>query len=355
MSVRTMNRVWEASHQTGGALLVLLAIADFADDEGLAYPSISTLARKARLSDRQVQRVIADLVAARELTVQPGCGRQGSHLFHVTVGVTPHDRATPRHSVTPDNMTPRQNVTGDNLSPSGRHRRREGVTPASSAGVTPASPKPSFPEPSRTVSPLPPSTSSAQPQQQGELDGEGTAPHTDRAQPPPLAAPTPPATQLIEALYRGLSVELDQLTPAIRARELVIAEQLVRVGATPAEAAAYARDMGNVGNRLAPIDLRSFERERASWLARRRAGSSAGGGRYVDRTGQDIDGQPVRPPPEQSAANLETPAPTPSEGTQAAEARAGTGDHRDADQPPATFSSPADWTAALRRRVEDTD
>jgi hypothetical protein len=51
MSVRTLNRVWEASRQTGGALLVLLAIADFADDDGLAYPSISTLARKARLSD----------------------------------------------------------------------------------------------------------------------------------------------------------------------------------------------------------------------------------------------------------------------------------------------------------------
>jgi hypothetical protein len=81
-----MNRVWEASHQSGGALLVLLAIADFADDDGVAYPSIGTLARKARLSPRQVQRVIADLVAASELVVRPGAGRQGSHLFRVTVG-----------------------------------------------------------------------------------------------------------------------------------------------------------------------------------------------------------------------------------------------------------------------------
>jgi hypothetical protein len=343
-----MNRVWEASRQSGGALLVLLAIADFADDEGLAYPSISTLARKARLSDRQVQRVIAELVAARELMVQPGCGRQGSHLFHVMVGVAPHDSPTPRQTVTPDNMSPRQYVTGDKLSPSARHRRRDGVTPASSTGVTPASPKPSFPEPSRTVTPLPPATGSAHRQQRGELVRQGAT--------QPLPAPSASAAeQLIEALYRGLSVELDQLTPAMRARELVIAEQLVQVGATPAEAEAYARDMGNVGNRLAPIDLRSFERERASWLARRRAGSSAGGGRYVDRTGQDIDGRPVRPPPALRARNLDTPAATPLDRCPETEARARTGNRRANDQPSATFRSPAEWTAALRRRVEDTD
>jgi hypothetical protein len=187
------------------------------------------------------------------------------------------------------------------------------------------------------------------------LDGDQTAVRTDRVEPLPAPPAASAAAQLIEALYRGLSVDLDQLTPAIRARELVIAEQLVQVGATPAEAEAYARDMGNVGNRLAPIDLRSFERERASWLARRRAGSSAGAGRYVDRTGQDIDGQPVRPPPGLSAPNFETPEPTPPDGTHEAEAHARTGDHRDDDQPAAAFSSPADWTAALRRRVEDID
>jgi hypothetical protein len=334
-----MNRVWEASRQSVGALLVLLAIADFADDDGIAYPSIGTLARKARLSPRQVQRVIADLVAASELIVQPGGGRQGSHLFRVAVG-----REEGKTQV------PRQNVTPDNLSPPPRHRRREGVTPASGEGVTPATPEPSYREPSGTVTPLPPSADGPQ-QQQG--DGEerrveqGTAPAG-------LAPPGPPspARLLVEALYRALGVELDQLTPAIRTRELAIADQLVRVGATPAEAEAYARETGALGQRLAPIDLRSFERERASWLARRRG--SLARGRYVDRTGQGIVDEPITPPMQRTVAD-EATASKPGSHKPAAEALPPP--HGRTGEEPASerLSAPLDWTTALRRRLEGTD
>ena len=142
MSIKVMSRVWEGSRQSGGALLVLLAIADFADDQGLAFPSVRTLARKARLSERQVQRVLAELATAGELVVRPGAGRRGSHLFRVTLGT-----ARPN---------PRQDVTGDIASPPARRRRRAGVTPATAAGVTPASPEPSCPEPSAPSTPCPP-------------------------------------------------------------------------------------------------------------------------------------------------------------------------------------------------------
>ena len=40
-----------------------------------------------------------------------------------------------------------------------------------------------------------------------------------------------------------------------------------------------------MAGRIAPIDLRSFERERLGWLARRR-GADQARGRFVDRTGQ---------------------------------------------------------------------
>jgi hypothetical protein len=107
-------------------------------------------------------------------------------------------------------------------------------------------------------------------QQQEEEGGAISASVVARSHPPPDARP-PSARQLVDGLYRGLGHHLDDLTAAIRARELAIAEQLVGVGATPAQAEAYAREMSTFGNRLAPINLRSFERERASWLARRRA------------------------------------------------------------------------------------
>ena len=48
-----MARVWEWSAASGGGLLALLAIADFANDNGVAWPSLSVLAAKARLSVRQ--------------------------------------------------------------------------------------------------------------------------------------------------------------------------------------------------------------------------------------------------------------------------------------------------------------
>jgi hypothetical protein len=59
-------------------------------------------------------------------------------------------------------------------------------------------------------------------------------------------------------------------TPTIRRRDLAIARQLVEVGASPGEAEAYAREARAIPRRLSPVDLRAFERERASWLGRRR-------------------------------------------------------------------------------------
>lgn len=269
-----MSRVWEESHQAGGALLVLLAIADFADDEGLAFPSIRTLARKARLSERQTQRVIAQLVSAGELNVKPGCGRQGSHLFRVAIGAAEAASSS------------RQDVTRDRMSP--RHRRRRGVTSCRQERVTPASPKPSDREPSLTITPLPPAaTTSAQRQR-----GQGIEP-TGKAHPSPpdsgAASGDADAWALANALYRGLGSDLAHLTPALRRREMTIARQLVAVGATAGEAEAYGRDARAQAGRIAAVDVRSFERERLSWNARRQAGQQATVHR-VDRTGEPPGG-----------------------------------------------------------------
>jgi hypothetical protein len=284
MSVQIMSRVWNRSRQSGGALLVLLAIADFADDRGLAYPSVRTLARKARLSERHVQRVIGELVAANELVVEPTRGLRGVHLFRILVDGRDPRSADPRQDVVGGSWRPRHPVMGDTMSLHPRRPRRAGVTPATLAWVTPAASEPSSPEPSGTITPLPPS-----PRQRGvDVDrDEPTGPRAPRHTTSPDASPSP--ALLVDALYRGLGVDRGELTRTMLARELAIAGQLIEAGATVDEAEAYARDAGTAGNRLAPIDMRSFERERPSWLARRRV-SRAGGGRYVDRTGQGIQG-----------------------------------------------------------------
>lgn len=69
MSISVMSEVWNKSQHSGSELLMLLAIADFSDDHGKAYPSVSTLSTKCRMSRRNVQYVINNLKSSGELTV----------------------------------------------------------------------------------------------------------------------------------------------------------------------------------------------------------------------------------------------------------------------------------------------
>lgn len=55
MSIKIMSWVWDNSPYEGAALLLHLALADFANDAGECWPSQVTLAAKARCSDRYVR------------------------------------------------------------------------------------------------------------------------------------------------------------------------------------------------------------------------------------------------------------------------------------------------------------
>ncbi len=85
MSIKLLDRGWRFSKAKGGDLLVLLGIADFANDEGIAYPSIPTLARKARLTPRNAQRAIRRLVASGELLIEEGKGPHRTHLYRIVL------------------------------------------------------------------------------------------------------------------------------------------------------------------------------------------------------------------------------------------------------------------------------
>ena len=102
------------------------------------------------------------------------------------------------------------------------------------------------------------------------------------------------ARMLAEAFYHGLGGNAAAVTLPLRKRDVAIARQLVDVGASPGEAEAYAREMAAKDGRIAPIDLRSFERERLGWQARRRT-RELDQHRVVDRTGQPPSWQSDRP------------------------------------------------------------
>ena len=69
-----MAQVWDFSRAQGGTLLVLLALADEARDNGRCYPSIDRIAHKSRMSARQVQRVLRILQDMGEIKVHIGAG-----------------------------------------------------------------------------------------------------------------------------------------------------------------------------------------------------------------------------------------------------------------------------------------
>ncbi len=83
MSVRIMSDVWDKFPGNGSELLAMLALADWANDDGFCWPSIAAIARKLRLSERQAQRVIHGLIEQDFVAVvgncdggAPGCTRQ---------------------------------------------------------------------------------------------------------------------------------------------------------------------------------------------------------------------------------------------------------------------------------------
>ena len=116
--------------------LVLLAFADFADDAGYCWPSIARVAVKSQVSERHVQRVVADLKRDGLLAISEAGG----------------GRKTPRYQIRGDRLSPLRDDgdDGDAGVASAPAVDTPGVTPEGARGdahvtpgVTPMSPKPS--------------------------------------------------------------------------------------------------------------------------------------------------------------------------------------------------------------------
>lgn len=134
MSVRVMQAVWEHSKQSGGALVLLLAIADNAhDDGGGAYPSNATLAQKARMTGRNVNILLKSLVDAGEIAIDAGAGPHGCNVYRVLLpGLA-----------TPENISPLKTFHPEKSDTEGVKKTARGGEASFRGGVKPVSPKPS--------------------------------------------------------------------------------------------------------------------------------------------------------------------------------------------------------------------
>lgn len=119
-----MSQVWDIEGIDSSECLVLIALADHADEQGRCYPSIGRLAKRTKLSDRGVQKVISRLIEKGFITVSPCAGQGGANLYTVTA--------------TPEPRSPLNDV----------HPRPTFTTPPNHVRETP---EPRSPKPSRTT------------------------------------------------------------------------------------------------------------------------------------------------------------------------------------------------------------
>jgi Helix-turn-helix domain len=131
MSIRVMTLVWPL-HLPASQKLVLLALADNANDDGECYPSVGTLTRKCGLSERGVQGIISALRELGYLECHYRSGRSTSYT--VCPDATPAPAAPP-HDVHPAPSAPAP-AAGAPPPPQTVHR-----TPAVRAPITSKKPK----------------------------------------------------------------------------------------------------------------------------------------------------------------------------------------------------------------------
>ena len=116
MSVQWLAWAFEHAEATGGQRLVLLSLANHADEAGVCWPSIDTISREARLSRRRVEDALRHLVSSgavlRQVNGAPVTGHGGHrpNLYRLTKTAarlsTPRDEVAPATSSGPTEQAP---------------------------------------------------------------------------------------------------------------------------------------------------------------------------------------------------------------------------------------------------------
>jgi hypothetical protein len=110
-----MSAVWDTcSDLSGTTLLLMLALVDFANDEGLLWPSIPTIAAKVRLSERQTMRQMESLIASGYVErIHRGDGRGRSSMYKLTLKGDASDTLCDEKRVTPVTPISEKRVTSE--------------------------------------------------------------------------------------------------------------------------------------------------------------------------------------------------------------------------------------------------
>jgi len=87
VSNAAITAVVDRSKARGIARLVLVVLADRADESGKTWCGTQDIARRANIGRANVARVLKDLCTLGELTVEHGAGRHGTHVYRISPGI----------------------------------------------------------------------------------------------------------------------------------------------------------------------------------------------------------------------------------------------------------------------------
>ena len=146
MSIHVMDWVWRNAPGKGSDLLLLLAIADYAHDDGNgAWPSVETLARKTRLSERAVQYGLRHLETGGAILVHEKEGPRGANIYQVIMrGGANFAPGVQSSAESVESCTPGANSAGVQTSAEGVQENSGGGAIQRIKGVQPVAPDPSL-------------------------------------------------------------------------------------------------------------------------------------------------------------------------------------------------------------------
>src|SRR5690348_8804593 len=109
MSVHVSSWVWKHSKAKDHQLLVLLSLADMANDEGKCWPSMRTICERCRISERSAQGAVKQSALDGELKILAQEGPNWVNVYQFTAFAdTPAESAPPLKNTasTPANFEP---------------------------------------------------------------------------------------------------------------------------------------------------------------------------------------------------------------------------------------------------------
>ena len=156
MSFGITAQIWGSGPSDATGKLVLLALADYANDAGECWPAVVSLAEKCSLSERATRNALRRLEAAGWITAAVGGGRKGCSRYTVNPEPgSPFADSKPGTScpVSDDKPGPTVPVSDDKPGTSCPVSEPENPAPRAPVGhLIPENPAPRAPEPIKNLS-----------------------------------------------------------------------------------------------------------------------------------------------------------------------------------------------------------